>query len=72
MAENKMEQVAAMFGKDLGEEFKVKWEGIDGKIYHALYHFSNLGIIKGQNDSDVCMLNILLTGKAEIEEDKDK
>ena len=29
MAENKMEQVAQMFGKDLGEEFKVKWEGID-------------------------------------------
>ena len=45
--------------------------GIDGKIYHALYHFSNLGIIKGQNDSDACMLNILLTGRAEIVEDKD-
>ena len=68
MAENKMEQVAALFGKKLGEEFKVKWEGTDGEMYHAIYHFSNLGIIKGRNDSNRGMLTALLTGQAEIVE----
>jgi hypothetical protein len=41
MAENKMEQVAAMFGKQLGEDFKIK-DLMTGKIYVAL--FDNYGM----------------------------
>ena len=41
MAENKMKQVAAMFGKTLGEEFRIK-DLITGKIYVA--SFCNYGM----------------------------
>lgn len=37
MAENKMEQVAALFGKRLGEEFRVK-DLLTGDIYVASFH----------------------------------
>lgn len=42
MAENKMEQVAAMFGKQLGEEFKVKVDCTIEKI--ILCRFSKKGL----------------------------
>lgn len=38
---NKMEQVAALFGKQLGEDFKIK-DLMTGKIYVAL--FDNYGM----------------------------
>lgn len=68
MAENKMEHVADMFGKKLGEEFEVKWEGIDGKMYHEIYHFSKFGLIEGRYGGNAGMLAALLTGEAEIVE----
>lgn len=66
IGENKMEQVAAMFGKKIGEDFIVHWEAVDGRDRYSKYHFSKLGIIKGKNQSSAGMLTALLVGDAEI------
>ena len=69
MAGNKMEQIASMFGKNLGEEFKVS----DVIKYWA--RFTSIGYfvyIDGYGwmiDKDLFME--LLTGEAEIVDDRE-
>lgn len=63
---NKMEQVAAMFGKKLNEEFTIKYEGKCYKAYfkkngirvHALYYMDWDNVLVG-----------LLTGEVTITDD---
>lgn len=71
---NKMEQVAALFGKKLGEEFVVKYPG--GRWY---FIFCEQGIASkrihedGNGTYDFLsneILIMLLTGEAEILEDE--
>lgn len=66
MAENKMEQVAALFGRKLGEEFKMKV--FTGRVWIA--KFTSKGLKHCHNDSEWLRandyLNDLLTGEAEI------
>jgi hypothetical protein len=51
MAENKMEQVAAMFGKKVGEEFRVK-DLKSGKIHVAYFDSREMKARKeGSSDS---------------------
>lgn len=69
MAENKMEQVAALFGKKLDENFKaVIWDSI------MECRFTNGGLeIKLDNGlyrNNGNWLSCLLTGEAEIVEDE--
>ena len=67
MAENKIEEVAAMFGKKLGESFKVKSKGITVSAY-----FSDGGLWLCPDDGfrnlNHPWLISLLTGNAEIVE----
>lgn len=68
MAENKMEQVAAMFGKKLNEEFDVRYFGSISKARFTEYgfeeHFTTPGWwLNGE------LLHLLLTGQAVIVED---
>jgi hypothetical protein len=66
MAENKMEQVAAMFGKKLGERFTI---AIRGARYGAIFTQAGLDLAGAENpflDLDVYFLEALLTGEAEI------
>lgn len=79
MAENKMEEVAAMFGKELGEKFKIyriaqrdRCEIINGK-------FTERGLLTTcclslEDDYDFdrndLIMRQLLTGKAEIVEEQ--
>jgi hypothetical protein len=67
MVENKMEQVAAMFGKKLGERFQVK---IDNQIYDCSfkeYGFNSYGAYENPYLSfDAFILQELLTGTAVI------
>ena len=73
MTENKMEQVAAMFGKRLNEPFKLK-DSISGEIFSAT--FDNYGMracIDGFSTSwkprrDLVMR--LIVGEAVIAEEK--
>ena len=60
---NKMEQVAAMFGKRLGEEFTVKYEG---KCYKAYFKKSGIRVrgLYYMDWNDV--LVGLITGEATI------
>ena len=66
---NKMEQVSAMFGKRLGEEFTVKYQTAKYK-YVTQYHvtFEEKGLtVYGQNKDII--LRQLLTGQAMIVND---
>jgi hypothetical protein len=82
MAENKMEQVAKLFGKKLGEEFSVLLQGeytINAKVnsiwrmkfmHRGLYiYIPNGGPDGGWWAFNRPVLSDLLTGKAEIVED---
>lgn len=67
--ENKMEQVAQMFGKKLGEEFMVRLK----VVFEINCKFTNEGLkqeifVGGWYDSDN-LLRRLLTGEAEIVDD---
>ena len=67
---NKMEQVAAMFGKRLGEEFIVKYQTAKYKYviqYHVTFEEKGL-IVYGQNKDII--LRQLLTGQAVIINDR--
>lgn len=68
MIENKMEQVAALFGKKLGEEFVVK--STVRNFYHVTVAFTSNGLfLRGENATVVNRLDVLddlLTGEAEI------
>jgi hypothetical protein len=61
MAENKMEAVAALFGKKLGEEFAVKNQR---SIYYHLA-FTDKGLTVFGTNKDIT-LRQLLTGEAVI------
>ena len=66
---NKMEQVAAMFGKKLGEEFEVSFLGGISKARFTEYGFEEHFTIPGwwlNGES----LQLLLTGEAVIVDDK--
>ena len=63
---NKIEQIAAMFGKKLGEEFTVKYQTPKHKYviqYHVSFEEKGL-IVYGQNKDTI--LRQLLTGQAMI------
>ena len=66
MTENKMEQVAALFGKKLGEEFKVRGAFGEYKAY-----FDKGGFMVARKDLWCANSSLvdLLTGQAEIVED---
>jgi hypothetical protein len=71
MAENKMAQVAQMFGKELGEEFYAR---LDGNKCEIKCRFTKNGleqsIVDGLwNDNDR-FFKLLLIGRAEIVEDE--
>jgi len=70
MAENKMEQVAVMFGKKLGEEFKIKWEYLGINIYDCRFEENGLFTHYEEEYDDVYedndLLKMLLTGEAVI------
>lgn len=61
MAENKMAQVASMFGKELGEEFAVKNQR---SIYYHLA-FTEKGLTFFGKTKDITLRH-LLTGEAVI------
>ncbi len=68
MAENKMAEVARMFGKELGEEFKVK--GTIRDFYEVTVAFTSNGLfLRGKNAIVVNRMGVLedlLTGEAVI------
>jgi hypothetical protein len=66
---NKMAEVAAMFGKKLGEEFSVKYQ-ISKYKWCIEYHlaFTDKGITHYGKSKDI-ILRQLLTGKAVIVDD---
>lgn len=66
MSENKMEQVAAMFGKKLGEEFKMK---MGDAIFMAKITEHGLVVNDCQYHHWAAMLTDLLTGQAVIVDD---
>jgi hypothetical protein len=73
MTENKMAQVAALFGKKLDEPFQVQIEVIE-KVY--TYKFSKNGLlVKGHDGIGVCWtrtdagLTLMCRGLVEIVED---
>ena len=71
MAENKMAQVAQMFGKRLRERFCIIRYG---KSYDARFlerGFEVYGLENPYVDMDAFMLDDLLTGRAEIVEDEE-
>ena len=69
MAENKMEQVAAMFGKKLGEEFTVKYQVSKYKWYIVdNLAFTDRGLTYYGKYKDA-ILRQLLTGQAVIVKD---
>lgn len=71
MAENKMKQVAQMFGKELGERFRVK--DLQGQVKESIFSFESCGLMWWNNgksgnslifmDSVLCDL---LAGRAVI------
>lgn len=69
MAENKMAQVAELFGKKLGERFKIRYGDIN-KTLTDEYIFTPNGLRfkRGKNliIPHNCILEDLLTGEAEI------
>ena len=70
MAENRMAEVARLFGKKLGERFTVK---IDNQIYSCSfeeYGFNSYGAYENPYLSfDAFILQELLTGTAVIDDD---
>jgi hypothetical protein len=69
MAENKMAQVAALFGKKLGEEFNARKKGAE--VGNQVM-FSPLGVVyvDAPEDRQNWLLAGLLTGEYEIVEDE--
>lgn len=65
MAENKMEQVAALFGKKIGEEFNAKKKGAE--VGNQVM-FSSIGVVYVDvpGDKQNWLLAGLLTGEYEI------
>lgn len=75
MAENKMGQVAEMFGKEFGEYFKIKNGGKDDKD-DSVYSFESCGVVWWEHGKQTNTLIIvdwlledLLTGRAVIVDD---
>ena len=69
MNKNYVEQVAAMFGKKLDEDFTVKVECIDGGVRLFECHFSKAGLIKNSTyDRMGGLLSALLAGEAVIDD----
>lgn len=70
MAENKMEQVAQMFGKKLGEHFRVKNEPYNDYVFteEGLYVVNTSNVWVPTQEPRT--LHDLLTGEAEIVEDE--
>lgn len=67
MNENKMEQVAAMFGKKLGEEFTAKWEPLE---YKMMFTRKGLQLLENQEwGFPPGIYRALLTGEAVIDDD---
>lgn len=69
MAENKMADVAALFGKKLGERFTVN---IRGTRYDARFLRRGFEVIGAENpyvDIDAYVLFDLLAGYAEVDDD---
>jgi hypothetical protein len=66
MAENKMEAVAALFGKKLGEEFRVVHEGVDGRKYFLRCYFGKMGLMRNGTESSGGLLHMMLRGEAVI------
>ena len=68
--ENKMEQVAALFGKKLGEHFRVKNEPYNDYVFTE----EGLYVVDTSNvwvpTQEPIILHDLLTGEAEIAEDE--
>lgn len=68
---NKMEQVAALFGKKLGEEFQAR---IVGNKFETKCRFTANGfqqtVVDGLWHDNDAFLSLLLTGKAEIVRDE--
>ena len=71
MAENKMEQVAALFGKKLDERFTIR---MDNEKFDAMFMLSGLWLMGAYEnpyvDVDAFVLRDLLTGRAGIEGDE--
>ena len=65
MADSKMEQVASLFGKTIGERFTFQY----GKKYDAVFYLGGFKVYGDENpfcDTDGCFLEALITGAAEI------
>ena len=60
---NRMADVAALFGKNLGEEFKLRYKG---EIYRAYFHKSGLRVRALYHETHDSVLIELLTGEAVI------
>ena len=68
---NRMEEVAAMFGKRLGERFTI--QDVNKNRYGAIFGEGGLAVCGAENpfvDLDSFFLEGLLTGSYEIVEDK--
>ena len=71
MTENKMEAVAALFGKKLNEEFRVvSDDSLDCICRFDENHILEIKDMCGRWVQVYSVLNELLTGKAEIVEDE--
>ncbi len=74
MAENKMEQVAAMFGKKLGEEVTIKWEYMGMNTYVCRFEKGGFYTHYEKDYDDVYedsdLLKLLLTGEAVIVDER--
>ena len=71
MAENKMAQVAQMFGKRLGEKFKIKYLGDIHTVVFTVDGLKQGDYYVGGYLIDFDALHVLLTGLAEIVEDEE-
>lgn len=71
MNENKMAEVAKMFGKELGERFTIR---MDNEKIDAMFMLNGLLLMGAYEnpyiDVDVFVLRDLLTGRAEIVRDE--
>lgn len=73
MAENKMEQVAALFGKKLDEEFKLKFTFLPwNRIHTVKFTMRGLECLNTGDEWEPvsCVIPSLLIGTAEIVEDE--
>ena len=70
MAESKMAEVAKLFGKELGEEFYVKWEYHGTEFYYCRFQKDGFYTHYEEDVDDVYedsdLLSLLLTGEAAI------